>query len=394
MNLENFAEYLKYPSRLYQLPYEELKSLTMQYPYCGNFHLLLLIKSKLEGHPDLEKNLAKAATYSVDRKFLRRLMLEEQLLPVESQLSFGEDEVLELKDLFTLETELEKIAVEPAEHTPSGEQHRSVSFDLFPEENGKNGQDDGFEIPGILLNTGENPETDTPGSPPAESYSEEPLVPDQPGLEPIVPEDVIDQAEVGVPDAAFELVEFSLDDDLALTVSTIAGIAQRWEAPAPPVSPPVVELLPAFEVPDLVIQDCVAAGIAGDNWWEVQANTATVEWDVPKSTTSPKTPPRAIAPTPKSKFKSYKSTYRRPLARNSEKKAFTPSLPRELPRNPRMVAEESIREDLGVASETLAGLLVDQHQYDRAIKMYEHLSLLIPEKNTYFAAKIDAIKKL
>jgi len=53
----------------------------------------------------------------------------------------------------------------------------------------------------------------------------------------------------------------------------------------------------------------------------------------------------------------------------------------------RLVAQEA------VASETLAGLLVRQGQYQNAIKMYQHLSLLYPEKKTTFAGLIKDLKE-
>lgn len=58
------------------------------------------------------------------------------------------------------------------------------------------------------------------------------------------------------------------------------------------------------------------------------------------------------------------------------------------------IVERSVMESEEVASETLAELLVTQEQYDKAIKMYERMQLLFPEKSTYFAEKIERILKL
>lgn len=393
MNLENFAEYLKYPSRLYQLPYEELKSLTLQYPYCANFHVLLLIKSKLEGHPDLEKNLARAATYSVDRKHLRKIMLEEELIPAESQITVGEDEILELKDLFTLD-EWEKIPVEPTEtdqETPSVH----LSFDLptiSPEE-----EEIAFTPAGA--NDGDHPQ-DVPEneSTPAESFSETPEVLPDPEAIPIVPEDANDHSAVGIPDASVVISGYQVPAELIAGIGSVVGITQSWSPPvaAEPEPAPELPAEPArFELPEEITADCAASTLAVSDWWEHRENASVLEWEV-----SPAPPPPlpaakfkpGLAPTPKSSFQSFKKRYRRPLPK--EAPPAPPAAEEILPPNAKAVAEESLREDLGVVSETLAGLLVQQHQYDRAIKMYEHLSLLIPEKNTYFAAKIDAIKNL
>lgn len=101
MNADNFAEYLKNPAQLYQLSYQELKSLVLEYPYCQNLHVLLLIKSRLDQR-NIEAPLAKAATYSMDRNFLyKQLQLAPEQIERDHSLQLHE-EVLELKDLNAL----------------------------------------------------------------------------------------------------------------------------------------------------------------------------------------------------------------------------------------------------------------------------------------------------
>lgn len=410
MNLENFAEYLKYPSRLYQLPYEELKSLTLQYPYCGNFHVLLLIKSKLEGHPDLEKNLAKAATYSVDRRFLRQLMQEGQLLRPESQFTIGEDEILELKDLFTVEGELEKIPVELGQQAEEPAMAFPFSFETFDSEIGS--PEDEALLPRQAHDEDElldmNPLPDSSAGP--FTVPEEPL----PEELAIVPEDVKDEPQAGIPDAGAEPGVYLLPAELVSHVSSALHLTQLWpfSAPAAPVAEPPAPDASAppspqvtvpvfFEVPPALAYNFVAIQRALEHWWEKQEQAPTLEWDVPVSRPAAAAPAPSpqpairiqVAPTPKNKFKSYHRGYPKPLVKTD----LVPEPVQEIfpePPTAREIARESVREDLEIASETLAGLLVQQQQYDRAIKMYEHLSLLIPEKNTYFAAKIDAIKNL
>lgn len=57
------------------------------------------------------------------------------------------------------------------------------------------------------------------------------------------------------------------------------------------------------------------------------------------------------------------------------------------------LAEKSVSENEGIMSETLAKLLAQQGYRDKAIHMYQRLSLVFPEKSDYFAAQIEKLKK-
>jgi hypothetical protein len=56
------------------------------------------------------------------------------------------------------------------------------------------------------------------------------------------------------------------------------------------------------------------------------------------------------------------------------------------------LAEKSVSENQELISETLAKLLVRQGYKEKAINMYQRLSLAFPEKSAYFAAEIDKLK--
>lgn len=56
-------------------------------------------------------------------------------------------------------------------------------------------------------------------------------------------------------------------------------------------------------------------------------------------------------------------------------------------------ARESVKEDENLVSETLAKINIRQGNYSAAIKIYEKLSLLYPDKFNYFAPKIEALKE-
>ena len=61
---------------------------------------------------------------------------------------------------------------------------------------------------------------------------------------------------------------------------------------------------------------------------------------------------------------------------------------------PSDLAEEAVRENDDIMTEKYANLLLQQSKFEKALQVFEKLSLKYPEKSIYFAARIKEIKLL
>lgn len=376
MNAENFADYLKDYSKLYQLPYEELKSLVLQYPYCSNLHYLLAEKSQLDQHKDLEQHIQTAAYYSMDRAALRRLL---QKLKVAARQMEGfelTEDYLELKDLSAIEKEVEPL----------------ISEDLFSfDQEEPEGRPDLFSTI-----------TDRPAEPDFFTPEEKPEV--ESGLpESEAPEDSEkEKTSPPAPEKAGEAIEEIFDrlisappPSVIKADQTSSGQSQETGKPKsgqPDSSPPLQEeLIHSSEDP---------SSSFSTEEDEAEERTEQPEDDME----TPKELPNRPQPTPKSSFTSWVQQFQpthvkvqlselmESKKREDAKKAGKKKKDKKKKDKVVRFAEKSLKERKDLASETLAELLVSQEQYDKAIEMYKRLILKFPEKSSYFADKIKNLK--
>lgn len=335
MNAGSFLKYINTPSLLHQLSYEELKTIVLQYPYNANLHLLLLLKSKLENHKEYEKNLAMAASHSIDRAYLYKLLQDESLVALDRSSILHEEDILELKDLKSVEAELEKTPILLAEAPEIKEEninYLELSEQKEKREESKPGEPDISAEPELPNASVERePEVDQPA---------DPLLSQMNALNDLI-EDVIAQEEKSP----------------GVTGDEISELSNLTNA--------IKDFLPEEEVEESKIEEPKSE--------QEEANSLS------------ENPQEKPEPELKSKPEE------KPVDDTIPKK---PSVKKRKKKKVAEIASKSIKSQSRVASETLAQLLEKQGLTEKAIKMYEQLILTFPEKSAYFAAKIENLKNL
>ena len=340
MNAGNFHEFLTNPSMLYQLNYQELKSLAVEYPYSAPIWQLLVAKSYLDQHKDFQTNLARAAAISPSRSHLFQVV--QQLIRSESGLAdtwHSHSEVLELKDL------REAIEVVPIAEKPeipveaivpvagigtivanvvSTEEEEEDEIEwVLPDVNSL----DSASIPNPLYDTTER------------------MFDGFGAMQDFIQALFVSQPEVVLPE----------QESIILPVEEAASVMVET-APAVPLEPfPLVpkrprQLSSQFE-PEQIRQQFRQV-------MEEKRKADLHKW----VKTMPQKSPKPVTSEP-----------------NTESKVEE-------------LVEASINENQGLVSETLAKILVLQGKKDKAIEMYTQLILLNPEKSDYFASLIEKCK--
>lgn len=367
MNAENFADILKNASQLYQISYQELKSLVLQYPYCRNLHHLLLKKSHINQRADFERILEKTATHSIDRRYLYLQMRD--LEPLEESFSesfeLGED-YLELHDLNKLEEEREPIPLH-----------------ILRDED---------EIAQTTSN-GQRPEDSPPVFPDLPASSEAPHAAPTPEEESFIPpldltETTPEEVAASSENEASSEQPFRPGRDLILDAAgvlkatdTLKFTGEQIPASRPPGTGK------AFTPGPTLLYDLAALREAVDQ----------LDLSTPARKAAPVELSGRPQPKPKSSFKSWVKQFQPAHVQPhiDELMENVKPAPRKRKKKSRIVsfAEQSLRENEELVSETLAELLVQQERYEKAVRMYRRLILIFPEKSSYFAKIIEDLQK-
>ena len=465
MNSANFHEYLRNPSMLHQVNYQELKSLALQYPYSANLRYLMLVKSLLDGNREYDRNLVLASLGSIDRQKLQQLVKQYTYLSKVSGNYEISGEFLELKDLSTLEEVLEAGPTEAPKAMSADVPNAGVGLDFLDDLEDEPLEESNPDID--LDDVGLNGLEELVGNAPSVGSSnslDELFEMDKPLTNRLREEDVED---LEIEEHASGLFEDDVEMEDELEQGEMPGVGMLEDGVGPHLDPPsedaggqeaineaLSESKEMMEDDDVVEKAgdmdegvetavTIAATISEildaersellddsgsgstDETEENMAGEPTLLHEdiasldkIPLEITNDKEEviqeQEVFEPKPlsKSAFSSYQHHHRAKsglltggfhlLTKEEKKAAKVPKLPEhplgvddyEEPKDvAKEVAAQSLSEDNTIATETLAGILERQGHFDKAIKMYEKLSLQYPEKSSTFAAKIEKLRK-
>ncbi|MEM9991769.1 MAG: hypothetical protein AAF738_08395 [Bacteroidota bacterium] len=437
MNTANFSEYLQNPSLLYQISYEELKTLIVQYPYSQNLRYLIAQKSNMESSDDYEHFLRSAAIISTDRGHLYQLLKSDKVAVVQEESFILEEETLELKELDVLDLNAaEPIAVEVATTAPSYEAVDKMPLEVEAPTSVEELLDE-EDLPDLPV------EEEVQSLLDVEDFEEEiPL--------PTLEEESLDELlkEEGTPPTVEEvaiaaLIDATAETDTVATPTSLADLLEeeeeRQESKTPvelaegdflqqqelqEISLPDMEEISLQDLFETVVEEELVEETLPDStpiveYTELETEAEDSETDsslkklLGEQTRRPQLSrkrKRRMPQFPKSRLEQgsispvveEESTPTISDIVESNTVGLDSSLPivevqeaniaeriKQKEEQVSAYVSQSIVESTDIASETYANLLIRQQQYEKAIQVYERLKLIFPEKNTFFAQQIE-----
>ncbi len=427
MSPEAFPQFLNDPRLLHRISYQELKTLVMQYPYCFNLRYLLYQKSRLDGNTDEERNLGIAATYALDRTQIRNLISntdenqnEIEFLELENQNEIHEGLELPILDFsdgiessgitddeppVELDLTLGQPEFIPEEITDAKEKpEEPENFEeLFSEEEEK--EDEFIAEQETLnlekINTRElelSIDTEEMGN--IETVKPKDIVDNTPETEKT--EEVITEFQLEASDeeeilSASPDLEKEIDDGILAAISKLTTQQSEEyedelekeeeefvieEDEEEPISPNLEDVVPLKKENTTTKENTFSSWLMQFGKPAISKEDAHEE-EEPKEDENQGNPIKVEGKRIGKIISNYRKEQEETDSDSNKKKVRVMQF-----------AEKSLRENEEIISETLAKILLIQTKYDKAIRMYEQLSLKFPEKSSYFAAEIKKIEKL
>ncbi|MCP4439037.1 MAG: hypothetical protein GY810_08860 [Aureispira sp.] len=391
MNTKDFLSLLKDIHKLTTISYEQLDKLLLQFPYCHNLRLLLLKKYQTDDHISFDRQLTLASTYSPDRQFLNHFIQTKpslnKVIPIQNKpnLEQKEEEIVEknittapVEEVVESETLTEEVIEEETvledevldKETPIEETIKEEGIEEV-----ENIEEEAVELEAdldikhkvsetpprldlmeIVALTKENNVLD-------EEEREISFMPLEEWVQSFTPPRINDKSETNPRRKRFKLSRIPVFEDRKMLdlFEKNDKTPEKEEVEDKIIAPTEEKQLEKVEEPK--IEDK-----------EEELNT---EEEQPKEEEPAQKPFDFFSESTEAFLKSLSSKKQKKTKSTSSKVDY--------------MAKESVTENEEVISETLANLLALQGKKDKAIKMYNALSLKFPEKSRFFAEKIEEL---
>lgn len=372
MFTEEFNKMVTDPTQLTTLPVGDIRLLTERYPWCQSAQILLAKKLHLSDSPLFEQQLKKAAIITFDREQLHHYIHSAVPEPVEAGLEHEPElPVMQVPETELSKVEEEKVEVLPEVHPvpepePIQQPEPIATDDTIEEQEAAEILQEMMEsIPEIAHAEPEivelTPETE-------EKIEAEHWLEEENQLENL--ENMVAHEVTSEPIEEKFMEETTLDDSLIFDLPgydierVLGPLAEEDKFTLPPIPENEEEATNTEVYTDTFAGWLMRlSGPGSSRIVEQKASNAPVRVYLRKQPSGKQDPDEHAAD-----------------------KLMNEQFAAEL-------ARKSIQADSGLVSETYARILVRQGKYNKAVEMYQKLSLLKPQKSDYFAALIDQLKK-